>query len=108
MAPEQIYTLEELAELIGKDVPFLRDLIRRGFLRCHQNCPGGRIHVTLTQWQAYLDGTETTGVGSDPSRGPRARTSQRVRRSSGKRTRRGSFNGKSRNDPTAYRGLELS
>jgi len=107
MTPERLYTLKELSELTGKPEYFLRDLIRRGYLNCHQNCDGGRIHVTASQWQAYLEGTETTGAGStDPSRGPRARGSQRVHRTS-RRTKGSTFNGRNRKDPEAYTDLEL-
>lgn len=96
MTPSRLYTLRELSETTGKPEPFLRELIRRGLLACHQNCSRGRIHVTIEQWQAYLDETETSQA---------VKASSRRRKSRGKGSAGRGQGSKSRRDPASYAEL---
>jgi hypothetical protein len=57
MAPTPIYTLQELSAEVCKPVKWLRRKIDAGLLACHQDGPGATIHVTLKQYNDYLDKT---------------------------------------------------
>jgi hypothetical protein len=57
MAPTPIYNLQELSDLVDKPVKWLRRKIDAGLLACHQDAPGATIHVTLKQYNDYLDRT---------------------------------------------------
>jgi hypothetical protein len=106
MTPEPLYTLKEMSEFTRKSEGHLRELIRRGLLDCHQNCPGGLIEFTIGQWQEYLARSLKTGGNEDEfSRGPRRGSVPSPRRAA----RRPTHQAKRlhRNDPAAYADLRL-
>jgi len=84
MAPTPIYTLQELSAEVHKPVRWLRRKIDAGLLACHQDAPGATIHVTLKQYNDYLDRTYVLR-GQPTTEAPVARHRQRgARRSAGK------------------------
>jgi hypothetical protein len=100
MTPERIYTIAELSELVGKPAHFIRDAIRRGFLACHQHCERGRIHITLSQWQDYLDGTLTVSTVTKAGGQRRRSRGRTVRRGDSAKTHQ------DRRSPSSY--LDIS
>lgn len=94
MTPQPLYTITELTEHVGRPVSFIRNAIRKGLLSCHQDAPGATIHVTLTQWNEYLEATSSIAKKSKNG-------GVRLRPKTGTRGRKS----KSRRDPASYSGL---
>jgi hypothetical protein len=106
MTPEPLYTLKEMSEFTRESEDNLRDLIRRGLLDYHQNCPGGRIRFTNSQWQEYLALSLKTGSGDNEiSSGPRRRPVPSRRPAA--RGSKVSANGRRRRGPGAYADVRM-
>ena len=102
MTPQRLFSIRELAEHVGRSQAFIRKAIKSGLLAYHRVVAGGRIYVTLEQWNDYLDQTLVEGGGGAGATGSISSRRRQITRRPQKRQ-----TVKPRRDPTAYSEIEF-